>query len=529
VLLNLDAGELPDESPDLWACFDILNIACGGHAGDTASMTRVVQYCASHAIAIGAHPSYPDRDHFGRRSLSLDPDELHASLVAQMRSLSRVAIAHGTRVAYAKPHGALYHDASRDPALAVLVVDAIESALGSPHAGIDRVTIIGPRGHLASAARAAGFAFAVEGFADRTMREDGSLVPRSEPNALITSPVDAAAQARALASGTSGVDTICVHADTPGSLEIARAVRAALAANASAANTHSANLSVAVPASTGLPIATPPPSAESRSATATTSPAMSTSAESRSPTAATSTTASPIATPSTSAESRSPVTTATARFRSESSRPFQHLGDRAIRFPRPPSVSSRALARAVRGWRGVVGVVVTRRDIAAYFAEPILPISREPGVYWNPEDLQHGLRSNIARLAELHDLDTTVREIELRAVYDGPDLDEVARATGLSTDEVIGAHVGATYEVDTLGFAPGFAYLVGLDTRLHLPRRATPRSRVPAGALAIAGEYTAVYPFASPGGWSLIGRVDEPMCEGHRARLSLGDRVRFVR
>jgi KipI family sensor histidine kinase inhibitor len=94
---------------------------------------------------------------------------------------------------------------------------------------------------------------------------------------------------------------------------------------------------------------------------------------------------------------------------------------------------------------------------------------------------------------------------------------------------VILAHASATYVVDTLGFAPGFAYLIGLDARLHVPRRATPRPRVPAGALAIASEYTAVYPVASPGGWNLIGRVDEPMIERHRARLALGDRVRFVR
>ncbi len=195
---------------------------------------------------------------------------------------------------------------------------------------------------------------------------------------------------------------------------------------------------------------------------------------------------------------------------------FEYLGDRAIRFARPPSVSSRALAREVRGWHGVVGVVVGRHDIAAYFAAPLAPTSSS------------GLAPAIAKLASLTDLETPVREVELRAVYDGPDLDEVTRATGLSTREVISAHAGATYEVDTLGFAPGFAYLVGLDARLHVPRRATPRARVPAGALAIAGEYTAVYPFASPGGWNLIGRVLEPMCDGHRATLALGDRVRFT-
>ena len=190
------------------------------------------------------------------------------------------------------------------------------------------------------------------------------------------------------------------------------------------------------------------------------------------------------------------------------------LGDRAIRFARPASVASRALVEAVARWPGVVDVVIARHDVAAYFAGPIAD----------------DLADRIAALARLGDVATPAREIALRAVYDGPDLDEVARSCGLTTGEVIHVHASALYEVDTLGFAPGFAYLIGLDPRLRVPRRATPRARVPAGALAIAGEYTAVYPFASPGGWHLIGRVDEAMFDPDRgARLRLGDRVRFAR
>jgi 5-oxoprolinase (ATP-hydrolysing) subunit A len=452
VRLNLDAGELPDEPPELWALFDILNIACGGHAGDTTSMTRVVELCVSHSIAIGAHPSYPDRDHFGRRTLAIEADDLHASIVSQLRALSRIALAHGARIEYAKPHGALYHDASRDPALAVIFIDAVHTALD------DRVTIIGPRGHLQSAARAAGFTYAVEGFADRRMRPDGSLVPRNEPDALITSPAAAAAQALAL----SNVDTICVHADTPDALEIARAVRGAITRRSSAA-------------ASSMPASNAPSSGTSSSRSS-----------------------------------------AGAELQLVDARAFVALGDRAIRFPRPRTASARALVEAVQRWPDVVDVVVARDDVAAYFARP------------NVEDGDFERR--IADLADLGDLNEPVREVELRAIYDGADLDDVARALAITTDEVVSVHVGATYEVDTLGFAPGFAYLVGLDARLHVARRATPRARVPAGALAIAGEYTAVYPFASPGGWNLIGRVDEKMFDPTRgARLQIGDRVRFVR
>ena len=186
------------------------------------------------------------------------------------------------------------------------------------------------------------------------------------------------------------------------------------------------------------------------------------------------------------------------------------LGDRAIRFARPP-VPARALVHAVRAWPGVIDVVVARHDVAAYFAA-------EPQV--DPD--------RITALAELRDEDEPAREITLRAVYDGPDLDAVARAAQLSVNEVCRLHAEAVYTVDTLGFAPGFAYLTGLAAPLRLPRRATPRPRVPAGSLAIADAFTAVYPFDSPGGWHLIGRVvDARMFDARGALLQLGDHVRF--
>ena len=219
-LLNLDAGEHPDEPEELWALFDILNIACGGHAGDAASMERVVGWCASGRSAIGAHPSYPDRPNFGRRTLAIEPDALAATVREQCAALSAVARRHARDVAYVKPHGALYHDAARSDALARAVVVAVADALG------DRVVLIGPpSGALRAAAEARGLRYAREGFADRRMREDGGLVPRTEPGALLTEPAEAAAQARALADR---VDTICVHADTPGALAIACAVHRAL-------------------------------------------------------------------------------------------------------------------------------------------------------------------------------------------------------------------------------------------------------------------------------------------------------------
>jgi UPF0271 protein len=212
VKLNLDAGEHEDEPEELWRLADLLAIACGGHAGDDASMARVIAACPEQELA--AHPSYPDRAGFGRTTIAIAPDALAAAIEQQCAALAAVAARYDRRIAWVKPHGALYHDAARDPVLAAAVMRGARAALGAD------VGVIGPpTGVLRGSAR-----YLREGFADRAMRPDGTLVPRGEPGALITDPAAAAAQARRL----EGVDTICVHADTPGALAIARAVREAL-------------------------------------------------------------------------------------------------------------------------------------------------------------------------------------------------------------------------------------------------------------------------------------------------------------
>jgi KipI family sensor histidine kinase inhibitor len=121
--------------------------------------------------------------------------------------------------------------------------------------------------------------------------------------------------------------------------------------------------------------------------------------------------------------------------------------------------------------------------------------------------------------------------IEVPVVYDGPDLHEVASRTGLPVDALVARHSGSLYTVAFCGYAPGFAYLTGLDPTLRLPRRSSPRTRVPAGAVAIADEFSAIYPRAGPGGWHLLGQTDIPLWTLDRATPALlrpGDRVRFV-
>ncbi len=188
------------------------------------------------------------------------------------------------------------------------------------------------------------------------------------------------------------------------------------------------------------------------------------------------------------------------------------LGERAIRFPRPAGASPRALVRAIRSWPGVIDVVVASDSVAAYFDGP-------PNI-----DLDQ-----VRALESAREDASPVREHVLRLRYDGPDLAAIAEATGLETAQVISRHTAARYVVDTLGFAPGFAYLRGLDPRLELPRRATPRERVPAGTVAIAADQTAIYPFDSPGGWHLLGTVcDVRMFDERGALLQIGDHVRFT-
>ncbi len=143
------------------------------------------------------------------------------------------------------------------------------------------------------------------------------------------------------------------------------------------------------------------------------------------------------------------------------------------------------------------------------------------------------LRAAIAgvRPGERSRIDEDAEVVEIPVVYDGEDLDDVARITGLSPAEVVAAHTGQTWRVAFGGFAPGFGYLVGEDDRLHVPRREESRTAVPAGAVGLAGEYAGVYPRESPGGWQLIGHTDTPMFDLDRepaALLRPGARIRFT-
>lgn len=232
--LNCDLGEDPGAVSRDEALMEVVtsvNIACGGHAGDDASMKRFVRAAQTRGVAVGAHPSYPDRAGFGRVPLRMKPEEIEAMAFEQVRALVRVAVAFGGRVVHAKPHGALYHAAAEHVEVARAVARGTERAAG-------RVALVGLAGSPGLEAwRAAGYPVAAEAFADRRYEGLG-LRPRGSPGALIDDPAAAAAQALSIARGEASLGapapikarTLCIHSDTANALEIARAVRAALEA-----------------------------------------------------------------------------------------------------------------------------------------------------------------------------------------------------------------------------------------------------------------------------------------------------------
>jgi 5-oxoprolinase (ATP-hydrolysing) subunit A len=223
--ISADLGEGAPDEPEIWPLITSANVACGGHYGDVDSMTHAANRARELGTRIGAHPSYPDRKNFGRKSMSMPPDALRATLIEQITALLDIA----GKLHHIKPHGALYNDAHKDRALAEIVIDAIR--------GIDETLpiVCSDKSQMAAAARAAGTPVIREAFADRRYNADGSLVARTESGSLLTVD-EAAAQAAMLANESAVIardgsritipfDTICVHADMEHAVERLRAIR----------------------------------------------------------------------------------------------------------------------------------------------------------------------------------------------------------------------------------------------------------------------------------------------------------------
>jgi UPF0271 protein len=221
--LNCDMGELEDARHEaaLMESITSANIACGGHAGDEATMERTTRLALERGIRIGAHPGYPDRANFGRIEMPMSAAEIEATVREQIERLDAVVRRLGGEIVHVKPHGALYNVAVRNETVARAIGAGI--AQWNP-----KTTVFGLAGSpMLDWWRQMGLEVAAEGFADRRYEPDGTLRSRKFPDALITDPQAAAAQAVRLAR--EGVaQTICVHGDTPGAVEILKACRKAL-------------------------------------------------------------------------------------------------------------------------------------------------------------------------------------------------------------------------------------------------------------------------------------------------------------
>lgn len=228
--LNADLGEGAPFDAELLQIVSSANIACGGHAGDGESMAVTVRSAISNGVAVGAHPGYPDREGFGRESGFMSGDALYESLTEQLKALADIAAELGARLSHVKPHGALYNDAVRSRDLADIIARVTAEAPGEPAF----MSMAGTE--LEHAAERHGLTFIAEAFVDRAYEPDGTLVSRKEPGAVhenlsvaTTQAVRLAEQGEATARNGELVkvraDTLCIHGDTPGAAEKARAVR----------------------------------------------------------------------------------------------------------------------------------------------------------------------------------------------------------------------------------------------------------------------------------------------------------------
>ncbi len=231
--LNADLGEGAGRDDELFQLISSANIATGFHAGDADTMHAAVLEAKAHGVAVGAHPSFFDRENFGRKELKVSNQEVFDAVAYQLGIFQAIATAAGLLPNHVKPHGALYNMAVRDEKLAEAIARAIQSV-------DSKLILFAPYNtDLARAGEAQGLQIAREVFADRNYLADGWLVPRTRADALLTDPVEAAkrvlrmlreGKVRSVEGGDVNVraETICVHSDTPGAVAFARELRSQL-------------------------------------------------------------------------------------------------------------------------------------------------------------------------------------------------------------------------------------------------------------------------------------------------------------
>lgn len=231
--LNCDLGEGAAHDAEIIPLISSANIACGGHAGNDATIRKTIQLALRHGVAIGAHPGYEDREHMGRRATDLSPCAIYDLVHRQLQNFAQIADEFGAVIHHVKAHGALYHQAHADPLIANAIANAICNV--SPQA----IVYAMPSGCMTNAAQAAGLGFRSEGFIDRRYLDDGSLAPRKHAEAVIDDPAAASSQAMEILLGRKvtcvggseiqiDIGTLCVHGDSKSALEIVKLARSTI-------------------------------------------------------------------------------------------------------------------------------------------------------------------------------------------------------------------------------------------------------------------------------------------------------------
>jgi UPF0271 protein len=213
--INCDLGEGIGNDAELMPYIDEANIACGFHAGDGYTMRETVALCIRHGVKMGAHPSYLDRENFGRKEIEMSPEEIYLLVKKQIETLNQIVKTAGGKLNHVKPHGALYNTSAKNEAVAKAIAKAVKDV----DAGL---VLFGLKNSLSIAAgKEMGLKTAEEAFADRRYESDGSLTPRSQPGACFTEVQDVLDQVEKI-----NADTWCIHGDGPHALEFAKALKA---------------------------------------------------------------------------------------------------------------------------------------------------------------------------------------------------------------------------------------------------------------------------------------------------------------
>jgi UPF0271 protein len=211
--INCDLGEGIGNDAELMPYIDEANIACGFHAGDAFTMRETVALCIRHGVKIGAHPSYLDRENFGRKEIEHSPEEIYLLVRKQVETLKKITEQAGAKLNHVKPHGALYNISAKNEAVAKAIAKAVKDIDSS-------LILFGLKNsHSIAAAKNIGLITAEEAFADRRYESDGSLTPRSQPDACFTEIRDVLDQVKKIKA-----DTWCIHGDGPHAVDFAKAL-----------------------------------------------------------------------------------------------------------------------------------------------------------------------------------------------------------------------------------------------------------------------------------------------------------------